>query len=211
MKKFLSIFLASIMLVAFLLPTDSTATSHDFSINQISIDTSMVQQITEESGTDFTDVDLTNFEQDFAFLLNDPVFKEMEEYLVLNSQEVIIDETEVAGQWIPIAAAGIRLLAGKVGTKAIDKAWDIAKPHVKKALDDVDRYKFIVNIKNGRYLGIIDTKSKSKDKTIFALDYHQFKEGSKRTVDDVLHYHITPNIKEHHVIYPTDPKWETIK
>lgn len=49
MKKFLSIFLASIMLVAFLLPTDSTATSHDFSINQISIDTSMVQQITEES------------------------------------------------------------------------------------------------------------------------------------------------------------------
>lgn len=102
-------------------------------------------------------------------------------------------------------------ISSKVGTKAIDKAWDIAKPKVKKALDDVDRYKFIVNIKNGRYLGIIDTESKNKDKTIFALDYHQFKENNKRTVDDVLHYHIAPKIKEHHIIYPSNPKWETIK
>ncbi|WP_078378712.1 hypothetical protein [Sutcliffiella halmapala] len=211
MKKFFSVFLASIMLLSVLLPSYSSASNIDVSVNYVDIDEHFIKELTEESGTDFTDVDLTNFEEEYAFLLNDPVFRELEEYLVLNEQDVILDDNEVTGQWVPLAAAAIRLLAGKVGTKAIDKAWKIAKPHVDKALKDLDRYKFVVNTKNGRYLGIIDTKSKSKDKTVFALDYHQFKEGNKRTKDDVLHYHVIPNIKAHHIIYPSDPKWETIK
>lgn len=46
----------------------------------------------------------------------------------------------------------------------MNKAWSIAKPHVNKALKDARRYKFYINTKSGRYIGIIDTKYTKKEK-----------------------------------------------
>lgn len=96
-------------------------------------------------------------------------------------------------------------LGNQYGFYSYSKGW---KFHVNKALKDAKRHKFYINTKSGRYIGIIDTKSKKKEKTIFALDYHKYKVNHKSTTEPVLHYHLGTNLNIHYPIYPANPKFE---
>ncbi|GLF90660.1 hypothetical protein Saga11_19190 [Bacillus safensis] len=48
--------------------------------------------------------------KNLTFLLNDPVFIELEETLALQSQNAELKEYSVTGQWIPVVATALRLL-----------------------------------------------------------------------------------------------------
>ncbi|MBU5265832.1 hypothetical protein [Virgibacillus proomii] len=208
MKKGFITLISIFMLSYLVFSTSITHASPNnlYSDNLVEIDQNYIEELSKETGVDFSTVNMENFEEEFSFLVNDPVFRQLEERLVLDSQEVYIHEGEVAGQWVPLIAGPVRVLASKVGKKVMGKAWKVAKPHVTKAMKNLKRYKFYSKPKSGRYIGIIDKKSKKKQKTIFALDYHKYSVKGKRTTKPVLHYHKAPNLKTHYNIYPRKPK-----
>ncbi|MGS0904564.1 hypothetical protein ACVA6F_10135 [Bacillus altitudinis] len=87
----------------------------------------MIEQVYED-----TSIDVSNFNKEFDFLLNDPVFIELEETLALQSQNAELKEDSVTGQWIPVVAAALRLLISQVGKKGMQKGWKVARPYGRK-------------------------------------------------------------------------------
>ena len=114
MKKVLSIFLSVVLFFAFVSPSlASTNTSEGSDVivdDGTVLKESVVEEVSETTGIDVSDVNLSTYEEDFSFLTNDPVFMELEEHLILTDQDVSIEENSVSGQWVPVAAAAIRLL-----------------------------------------------------------------------------------------------------
>ncbi|WP_273124601.1 hypothetical protein [Bacillus weihaiensis] len=141
-----------------------------------------------------SDVELNTYEEDFDFLANDPVFLQLEEHVVLTDQDVVIQEDAVQGQWVPIAAAAIRLLTSKVGREGMKKGWALARPYVQKALDAPKTYILEGAAGGGR---IIQVRLRKTGAVVFRLDYFRIKAGG----NPVLHYHIPPNINDHHLVF----------
>lgn len=154
----------------------------------------VANEVKKETGVDVFDVNLENFEEEFNFLVNDPVFIELEEYLVLSGQDVTFSDSSVQGQWIPIVAQALRLLTSKVGKEGMQKGWALARPYVKKALDAPSLYELDGPGSGGR---IIQVRNKKGGSVVFRLDYFPIKHGG----DYYLHYHVPPNLKEHHIIF----------
>ena len=154
----------------------------------------LIEQVYEDTGIDVSNVDVSNFNKEFDFLLNDPVFIELEETLALQSQNVELKEDSVTGQWIPVVAAALRLLISQVGKKGMQKGWKVARPYVQKALKAPQNYIIDGPGSGGR---IIQVRSKKTKKPLFRLDYAPIKHGRPA----VLHYHVPPNLKDHHVIF----------
>ncbi|MDM5350089.1 hypothetical protein ACE1MS_10155 [Lysinibacillus sp. fkY74-1] len=154
----------------------------------------LAEKVKQDTGVDVSEVSLENFEYDFSFLVNDITFNEMEEYLVLTGQDVNLEEYTVQAQWVPVVAGALRLLTSKVGKEGMQKGWAIAKPYVKKALDYADDYVIDGPGGGGR---IIQVRKKKGGAPIFRLDYYPIKTGG----DYKLHYHVEPDMKEHHVIF----------
>lgn len=154
---------------------------------------SIVEDITESTGVDVSNQDLTKFDEDFNFLIEDPVFLEMEEFLILDEQDISVYEDGVQGQWVPIAAAAIRLLTSKVGRAGMQRGWALARPHVQKALNAPKNYILEGSGSGGR---IIQVRNRKGGSVVFRLDYFPVKHGGK----DYLHYHVPPNLSTHHII-----------
>jgi hypothetical protein len=85
----------------------------------------------------------------------------------------------------------LRTKKKKVGRPAATKAWNIARPHVQKALSAPKKYN-LDGPKGGR---IIQVRLKSNSQPIFRLDFHYI-DGK----GPYLHYHVAPNMKKHHMI-----------
>ncbi|WP_226620039.1 hypothetical protein [Cytobacillus firmus] len=193
MKKFVTIVLTFVMLFSILSPTISGAETSEVIVDEgLVLEDTVVEEITETTGIDVSGQDLTTYEEDFDFLVNDPIFMEMEEHFILTDQDVSIEDNSVSGQWIPVAAAAIRLLTSKVGKKGMEKGWALARPYVKKFVDAPSKYDLDGPGSGGR---IIQLRKKGST-TLFRLDYAPIKHGR----DPVLHYHVPPNLKDHHVI-----------
>lgn len=130
-----------------------------------------------------------NFEEEFDFLIQDPVFIQLE-------QELATQETmgKIKPMWVPVAATALRVLISKVGKELAMKGWKIARPHIEKALKAPGKYKIDGPGGGGR---IIQVRLKSSGKPIFRLDYYPVKTGGPYK----LHYHVPPNMKEHHIIF----------
>lgn len=71
------------------------------------------------------------------------------------------------------------------------KGWKVARPYVQKALKAPQNRIIDGPGSGGR---IIQVRSK---KPLFRLDYAPIKHGRPA----VLHYHVPPNLKDHHVIF----------
>lgn len=80
----------------------------------------------------------------------------------------------------------------KVGRIAAKKAWKIARPYVKRAIKEGKKYRIDGPASRGERLFQI----RRGKNIVFRLDYGSIKHGRPK----VLHYHIPPNIKNHHVI-----------
>lgn len=154
----------------------------------------IANEVKEETGVDVFDVSLENYEEEFSFLVNDPVFIELEEYLVLSGQDAAFSDSSVQGQWVPIVAQALRLLTSKVGKEGMERGWKIARPYVQKALDAPSLYELDGPGSGGR---IIQVRNKKGGSVVFRLDYFPVKHGGK----NYLHYHVPPNLKEHHIIF----------
>lgn len=127
MKKFVTIVLTFVMLLSILSPTISGAETSEVIVDEgLVLEDTVVEEITETTGIDVSGQDLTTYEEDFDFLVNDPIFMEMEEHFILTDQDVSIEDNSVSGQWIPVAAAAIRLLTSKL-VKRYGKGVGISK------------------------------------------------------------------------------------
>ncbi|TWK86529.1 hypothetical protein CHCC20333_1636 [Bacillus paralicheniformis] len=135
-------------------------------------------------------LDNEKFEKEFDFLIEDPVFQQLEQ--VLAEQEV--KAAEIKPMWVPIVATALRVLISKVGRSGMKKGWAIARPYVEKALKAPSKYKIDGPGGGGR---IIQVRLKSTGKPIFRLDYYPVKTGGPYK----LHYHVPPNMKKHHIIF----------
>ncbi|MFZ3591895.1 hypothetical protein ACOI1C_22485 [Bacillus sp. DJP31] len=102
---------------------------------------------------------------------------------------------------VVVLAVVLRHVIAKVGKKAAQKALTISRPYVNQALKDVKRYDLRLFSSKSRLIAVIDKRSTKKDKTIFALDYHPYTEGSYKSNGSELHYHIGTNLKKHYRIY----------
>ncbi|MDE1362859.1 MULTISPECIES: hypothetical protein [Bacillus] len=140
--------------------------------------------------TEIQSLNNEEFEKEFDFLVEDPVFQQLEQTLA--KQEV--KEAEIKPMWIPIVAAALRVLISKVGRSGMKKGWAIARPYVQKALKAPGKYKIDGPGGGGR---IIQVRLKSTGKPIFRLDYYPVKTGGSYK----LHYHVPPNMKKHHIIF----------
>lgn len=182
-KKFLS----SILILTLVISS--------FGFSQVSAQ-EYTSEVLPEGVESETEVYVSNesFEKEFAFLVNDPVFIEMEEYLVLTGQDTNISDSTVQARWIPLVAQALRLLTSKVGKEGMQKGWAIARPYVKKALDNIDDYVIDGPGGGGR---IIQVRKKAGGAPIFRLDYYPVKVGG----DYKLHYHVPPNMSVHHIIF----------
>ncbi|MEK4165212.1 MULTISPECIES: hypothetical protein [Anoxybacillus] len=76
--------------------------------------------------------------------------------------------------------------------KGNGKSWSVARPHIEKALKNLDNY-VIDGPSGGR---IIQVRNKKTKQPIFRLDYHYI-DGK----GPYLHYHVAPNMKKHHFIW----------
>lgn len=76
-----------------------SVTSQD---SELVVSDQLIEQVYEDTGIDVSNVDVSNFNKEFDFLLNDPVFIELEETLALQSQNAELKEDSVTGQWIPV-------------------------------------------------------------------------------------------------------------
>ncbi|WP_253957788.1 hypothetical protein [Metabacillus halosaccharovorans] len=191
MKKSILVFLSLVTFLYSISPSLSLAAENEETfVNEEAI----VEDVIETTGVDVSDVDLNAYEEDFDFLTDDPVFLQLEEHVVLTNQDVVIQEDSVQGQWVPIAAAAIRLLTSKVGRKGMEKGWALARPYVQKALDAPSTYILEGAGGGGR---IIQVRLKKGGSVVFRLDYFPIKTGG----DNVLHYHVPPNLKTHHKVF----------
>ncbi|MGD6847296.1 hypothetical protein [Rossellomorea aquimaris] len=152
-------------------------------------ETATLEELSDYYNEDLTDVNINDFEEEFETLINDPVFSEMEEVMALQEAEALVADAEVNAQWVPVVAAALRVLVSKVGKKGMQKGWSVARPHIEKALKNLNKY-YIDGPSGGR---IIQVRNKSDKKPIFRLDYHYI-DGK----GPYLHYHVAPNMKAHH-------------
>ncbi|MCM3169666.1 hypothetical protein [Peribacillus frigoritolerans] len=150
-----------------------------------------VEQLSEYYNTNLESVNIENFEEEYEFLTTDEIFNQMEEIVAIQEVEAALSQEEVNAQWVPVAAAAIRVLTSKVGKKGMEKGWKIARPHIEKALKNLTKYK-IDGPSGGR---IIQVRLKSNSQPIFRLDYHYI-DGK----GPYLHYHVSPNMKTHHFL-----------
>ncbi|MFT0827208.1 hypothetical protein VSK91_22575, partial [Bacillus swezeyi] len=144
-----------------------------------------ISSISTINKKDIQSLDNEEFEKEFDFLIEDPVFQQLERTLA--KQEV--KEAEIKPMWIPIVAAALRVLISKVGRSGMKKGWAIARPYVQKALKAPSKYKIDGPGGGGR---IIQVRLKSSGKPIFRLDYYPVKTGGSYK----LHYHVPPNMKK---------------
>ncbi|KAA6452719.1 hypothetical protein [Bacillus swezeyi] len=149
-----------------------------------------ISSISTINKKDIQSLDNEEFEKEFDFLIEDPVFQQLEQALA--EQEV--KDAEIKPMWIPVVAAALRVLISKVGRSGMKKGWAIARPHVQKALKAPSKYKIDGPGGGGR---IIQVRLKSSGKPIFRLDYYPVKSGGSYK----LHYHVPPNMKKHHIIF----------
>jgi hypothetical protein len=150
------------------------------------------------SQVDTSDYDPVEFAQEFELLIEDDVFTDLEDILSRPQVETVYEKNPITGkleakqQVLPaIAAAALRQLLTKVGRPAATKAWNIARPHVQKALKAPSKY-YLDSPKGGR---IIQVRLKSNKQPIFRLDFHYI-DGK----GPYLHYHVAPNMKKHHML-----------
>ncbi len=192
-KRFFTSLLATVMLFSFV----GSAFAEDAEVDSINNQEEFIgsfdinQHITFE---DMYNFDNAQFEKDFPFLANDPVFLELEATLANGQFETEMTDGPVIQQRaLPAIVIGaLRILTSKVGRQAADKAWAIARPHIQKALSAPS--KFIIDGPDGGK--IIQVRSKATKKPIFRLDYHYI-DGK----GPYLHYHVPPNMKAHHFIW----------
>ncbi|MGF7531220.1 hypothetical protein ABI953_17505 [Bacillus paralicheniformis] len=149
-----------------------------------------ISSISTINKKDIQSLDNEKFEKEFDFLIEDPVFQQLEQ--VLAEQE--IKDAEIKPMWVPIVATALRVLISKVGRSGMKKGWAIARPYVEKALKAPSKYKIDGPGGGGR---IIQVRLKSTGKPIFRLDYYPVKTGGPYK----LHYHVPPNMKKHHIIF----------
>lgn len=147
------------------------------------------------SNVDVSGFDFKNFEEEYDFLVNDPVFLQLEAEVSKPRVEYIIEKNPFTGELIvkkeilpAIVLGALRVLISKVGRKAADRAWAVARPHVQKALNYPKQY----ILEAGKGGMIIQVRSKANGTRVFALDYHYI-DGK----GPILHYHSPPNVKDH--------------
>ncbi|MGD6993835.1 hypothetical protein [Sutcliffiella horikoshii] len=112
----------------------------------------------------------------------------------MSGQDVDNLDPSVQGQWVPIAAAAIRLLTSKVGREGMIKGWALARPYVDKAIKAPNTYILEGAGGGGR---IIQVRLRKTGAVVFRLDYFPIKTGGP----NVLHYHILPNLKNHYKVF----------
>lgn len=100
------------------------------------------------------------------------------------------------GHYAQILYTALRFLIAKVGYTLAKKAWDIAAPYIKKAITEANKYDLDGPGSGGR---IIQVRYKG-GAPIFRLDFFPIKHGGPYT----LHYHIPPNLNDHHVIWTSN-------
>ncbi|MGW6191537.1 hypothetical protein ACWFRC_12550 [Bacillus cereus] len=143
--------------------------------------------------------DFEKFENEYDFLVTDPVFLQLEGELSKPRVEYVIEKNPLTGELIvkqeilpALVIGALRVLTSKAGRTAADKGWKIARPYVQKALDAQNKY-----ILEGPYkTRIIQVRSKVTKKVLFRLDY-----GPVKNKGPYLHYHVPPNLNDHHIIW----------
>ncbi|MCA1060305.1 hypothetical protein LCL96_15305 [Rossellomorea aquimaris] len=189
MKKCIVVLLSLVLFLSTLSPSVlASDTEETF------VDEEVIESLYETTGVDVSNVDLNKYEEDFDFLVNDEVFLQFEEHMILTDQDTVLEESSVQGQWVPIAAAAIRLLTSKVGREGMKKGWAIARPYVEKAIKAPSTYILEGAGGGGR---IIQVRLKKTGSVVFRLDYFPIKTGGS----NVLHYHVPPNLKTHHKVF----------
>ncbi|MDP7981532.1 hypothetical protein [Bacillus multifaciens] len=200
-NKILSGLFSFVLLFSFIFPTftDASVTSENENTNENIVE----NYVEEDYGIDLSKVDVSNFnfeefEKDYDFLVNDPVFVKLEEEISKPRVEHIIEKNPFTGELIvkeevlpAIVIGALRVLTSKVGRNAADKAWKIARPYVQKALDAPSKY--IIDGPSGGK--IIQVRSKATKQPIFRLDYHYI-DGK----GPYLHYHVAPNMNKHYYL-----------
>ncbi|MBJ8055910.1 hypothetical protein JDS87_29510 [Bacillus cereus] len=191
--------LSFILLFSFTFPSFVDATV------ELDNDTVVEEYVPEEDGgIDLSNVDVSNFdsegfETEYDFLVNDPVFLQLEEELSKPRVEYVIEKNPFTGELVvkeevlpALVIGALRVLTSKVGRTAADKGWKIARPYVQKALNAPSKY--ILDGPSGTR--IIQVRSKATKQVIFRLDY-----GPVHNKGPYLHYHVSPNLKDHHIIW----------
>ncbi|QIW22199.1 hypothetical protein [Bacillus thuringiensis] len=147
------------------------------------------------SNVDVSSFDFENFQKEYDFLVNDPVFLQLEAEVSKPRVEYITEKNPFTGELIvkeeilpAIVVGALRILVSKVGRKAADRAWAVARPYVQKALNSPRQY----ILEAGKGGMIIQVRSKATGKRVFALDYHYI-DGK----GPILHYHSPPNVNDH--------------
>jgi RHS repeat-associated protein len=100
------------------------------------------------------------------------------------------------GHYVQIVYTALRYLIEKVGYRMAMKAWEIAKPYIKKAIREAKKYEIDGPGGGSR---IIQVRYRG-GAPIFRLDWYPRKLGGPLT----LHYHVQPDIKKHHVIWTSN-------
>jgi RHS repeat-associated protein len=100
------------------------------------------------------------------------------------------------GHYVQIVYTALRYLIEKVGYRMAMKAWEIAKPYIKKAIREAKKYEIDGPGGGSR---IIQVRYRG-GAPIFRLDWYPIKPGGPFT----LHYHVQPDIKKHHVIWTSN-------
>ena len=190
MKKCILLLLSLVLIFSTISPSISSAIEKE----EGTVSQKIPDEVSATTDVDVSDVNLQSFEKDFDFLLQDQVFRQFEEHLLLTGQDVDNLETSVQGQWVPIAAAAIRLLTSKVGREGMKKGWALARPYVDKAIKAPNTYILEGAGGGGR---IIQVRLRKTGAVVFRLDYFPIKTGGP----NVLHYHIPPNLKNHYKVF----------
>ncbi|MGE6347135.1 hypothetical protein ACQKIY_17085 [Bacillus mycoides] len=191
--------LSFVLMFSFVLPSFVDATV------ELNDDTIVEEYVPEEDGgIDLSNMDVSNFdfekfENEYDFLVTDPVFLQLEGELSQPRVEYVIEKNPLTGELIvkqeilpALVIGALRVLTSKVGRTAADKGWKIARPYVQKALNAPSKY--ILEGPSGTK--IIQVRSKATKQVIFRLDY-----GPVKNKGPYLHYHVPPNLNYHHIIW----------
>lgn len=197
--KIIAGILSFVLMFSFALPSFVDATV------ELNDDTIVEEYVPEEDGgIDLSNVDVSNFdfekfENEYDFLVTDPVFLQLEGELSKPRVEYVIEKNPLTGELIvkqeilpALVIGALRVLTSKVGRTAADKGWKIARPYVQKALNAPSKY--ILEGPSGTK--IIQVRSKATKQVIFRLDY-----GPVYHKGPYLHYHVPPNLNDHHIIW----------
>ncbi|TNP00406.1 hypothetical protein [Bacillus pacificus] len=194
-KKFITGMISAALLLSFTLPSIADAS---IETEEDGIVTEYIPEINlgiDLSKVDTSDFDFENFEKEYGFLVNDPVFLQLEEEVSKLRVESVVEKNPFTGELVvkqeilpAIVLGALRVLVSKVGRTAADKAWAVARPYVQKALNSPKQY--ILEAAKGRM--IIQVRSKATGNRVFAIDYHYI-DGK----GPILHYHSPPNVGAH--------------